>query len=229
MDSSNPEEPNLGHLIYWFNHGAAEYCHPSWHPEALTQLREGRPIRTPLALRVFSQWLIANAGGGEVAGRGDDFDFTQPLSRLALVPTDALMNVISVLGLLSLGLRLKHVLERENVNQIQSIFGREIFTQALRWADYFEPSLNVKWTATIPLDELQLALIKSGYQGLIKALPQQNKAYMSRLSLKFPREISRPPKASIKALVTVPDVVAVQQYAVPIFKSMEPSWANLFL
>jgi hypothetical protein len=218
-----PAAADLTQSIREFVDDPAGYCDPSWLPEPLVILRGGRPVTTPLARACLSAWLLRQAGG--TGGREVVMD--DPIRRVALLPVSVLERTIQVLGLLSFGEPLRHLLDRQRAARIQGLFGRDAYLHALRLCAHFRPQNDTASLQDHGEDELRDAIRRCGFLALRWTVAGPDAEIAARLTLKFDRGLGGPPRHGGR-LRLFPTGAPVGDHLVPLVLALDPSWDYLF-
>ncbi len=216
--------PDIAALFNEFVHDPASYCDPSWLPLSLVMLRTGRPLQSELAKKAMSSWLIREAGGTG----NQPFGLDEPVQRAALLPNALLETVIQIMGLLSFGQPLRHLLDRQRAARVQTLFGRDTYMHALRLCEFFPKQNDMSLLLEHREDLLREGLRHCGFMALRWTLGGQDQELAARLSLKFDKALSAPSAAAGQLRLLPTGAGKVREHLIPLVKALDPSWDFLF-
>ena len=173
---------------------------------------------------MLSAWLIREAGGDPE----QPFQFIDTLQRSVLLPAPLLVRVTEVLGLLSLGQRLRHLLDRERVARVQALFGRDAYRLALQHADSFPEHNDIDSLLRQPDTLLRDAFRQSGFVALRKALMLHDDSLAARWLLKFDRAYTHAPPGVDRRVMLPAETQQVRLHLLRLIHSLDPAWHSLF-
>lgn len=172
----------LVQAIWRFNFRPDTYVHPSW----LAAMPEGK---------VVQRLLASGKGDGRVVshvmqqlGLQDNvfFDFSKPLSKLALWRGQELQQLVLYLGAMFHGRLLRRVITRDGIAQLHRVLGDDVF----RFLQRRTLLVNHNVTATIPFPKelgLKQRFILAGLLCLRAAFVGYPAAFWQRLLYKLER------------------------------------------
>lgn len=169
--------------VWDFNCHPERYVHHSWlmtlpNAELLEKLKDNTRVSNKL-----SRYLMYQFGFNDKFF----FNFSDPITRIALLPGSSLEELIQYVGVSFHHKSIQQVIQREDVLSLREILGDELYSFSIKQS----PSLLNDALKTLPLPNIQPFEQRSLLTGLIclhAALQNHPVALRKRLILKLPRE-----------------------------------------
>jgi hypothetical protein len=173
-------------LVLEFNLAPANYVDPSWLPVetsvVFAAVAAGFGKR---ALDVVSRWLLSEHALQDAF----DFDFSEPLKRIALVDRASLQHLARHLGLLAVAKALRTTIDRVSVGALKARLGAQNYEFALRHGTAANV-LAAPARVDLSCPRLEDRLLAVGGQRLLSFFESAPPALVGRARLKLPRTLS---------------------------------------
>lgn len=175
------------HTLAWtFNVQPSTYCDREWLPAGLRGPAADATLVRPSAHRYLSPWLLAELG----IATEFHFDFSRPISRLALLPAAALRRALTLLGLVLHRDVLRRMVSRAELDQVAALTGSDEVKLARASVDDLPLMLRTEDTWPAQGAALRATLERRGLALFWALLPVAPAALTRRAALKLPRATS---------------------------------------
>jgi len=219
-DQSGERARCLAAAIVEFNCLPSRYAHPSWfaalpHGALLLGLRASPRIPPPLSRHLLAAWGLE----GQYC-----CDFSAPATRLALLDSATLTQLVLYAGLTATAAYVRRTVERDKVAALKQRLGEAAFLFALKRAPFLsgvKPLPDALHRAS-PDAFHQITLI-AGLQCLAASLKGRERALRRRLLFKFPQGWA----VSFAASKATPPPAACARLFDQLLWELAPQWAHL--
>lgn len=175
------------HTLAWtFNVQPSTYCDREWLPAGLRGAAADATLVRPSAHRYLSPWLLAELG----IATEFHFDFGRPITRVALLPAEALKRALTLLGLVLHRDVLRRMVSRADLDRVATLAGADEVKLARASVDDLPLMLRTDGSWPAEGEALRPALQRRGLALLWALLPIAPPALTRRAALKLPRATS---------------------------------------